>query len=147
MSNPKFDQAIDAIGRDMEDAQDWARMALACADQAGIDLKTQAKIRELLGIKSNCPYCANERAWVGHDGKLRHAGGVMCQEPIEGMNDQEIQTICFDRGWTVDFGDRTDGPFIPDGTVRIYDGEEFTDILGEGKTLIEAVAGLEGFDQ
>jgi len=61
------------------------------------------------------------------------------------MNDQEIQTICFDRGWTVDFGDRTDGPFIPDGTVRVLDDDG--NIIGEGKTLSEAVDGLEGFDQ
>jgi hypothetical protein len=63
------------------------------------------------------------------------------------MSEQEIQTICFDRGWTVDFGDRTDGPFIPDGTVRIYVGEDFCDIVAEGATLQEAVSGLEGFDQ
>jgi hypothetical protein len=63
------------------------------------------------------------------------------------MSEQEILTVCFDKGWTVDFGDRTDGPFLPDGTVRIYEGEEFTDIIGEGKTLSEAVDGLEGFDQ
>jgi len=81
MANPKFDKALDAIGRDMDNEQDWARMALACADQAGADLKTLAKIRGFLGIESNCPYCSSEQAWKGHDGKLRHAGGVFCQDP------------------------------------------------------------------
>lgn len=76
-----LDRALDAIGSDMDDEQDWARMALACADQAGADLKGLAKIRELLGIKSDCSYCASEAAWKGHDGKLRHAGGVFCQDP------------------------------------------------------------------
>jgi hypothetical protein len=41
MANSKFDKALDAIGRDMD----------------------------------------NEQAWAGHDGKLRHAGGVFCQDP------------------------------------------------------------------
>jgi len=63
------------------------------------------------------------------------------------MNDQEIQTICFDKGWTVDFGDLIEGPYIPDGTVRVYAEDDPYEIIGEGKTLSEAVAGLEGFDQ
>jgi hypothetical protein len=76
----KFDRAIDAIGRDMDDGQDWARMAFECIGQTDIPLRTQAKIRELLGLHTNCSYCKSEQAWVGHDGKLRHAGGVFCQD-------------------------------------------------------------------
>jgi len=26
-----------------------------------------------------CTYCLNEEPWEGHDGKLRHAGGVFCE--------------------------------------------------------------------
>ena len=63
------------------------------------------------------------------------------------MNEQEILDICFDRGWTVDFGDLISGPYIPDGTVRIYEDDNPYNIVAEGATLQDAVSGLEGFDQ
>lgn len=43
-------------------------------------------------------------------------------------------------GLTVDRGDLIDGPFIPDGTVRICD--RGASVLAEGRTLEEAVGNL-----
>lgn len=41
----------------------------------------------------------------------------------------------------VDHGNLISGPFIPDGTVRIYRPETLS-ILGRGATLVEAVEDL-----
>ena len=30
-------------------------------------------------MKGLCLYCEVEEAWEGHDGQLRHAGGVLCE--------------------------------------------------------------------
>jgi hypothetical protein len=43
-------------------------------------------------------------------------------------------------GYTVDHGDRIDGPFIPDGTVRIYRDDDPWDIVGHGDTLKDAAS-------
>ena len=43
-------------------------------------------------------------------------------------------------GYTVDHGNLIDGPFIPDGTVRIYRGDDPWDIAGQGATLEDAAS-------
>lgn len=48
-----------------------------------------------------------------------------------------------ERGLTVDEVALVDGPFIPDGTVRIYAEGSPYDVLGSGTTLEEAFAELE----
>lgn len=45
-------------------------------------------------------------------------------------------------GYTVDHGDLIAGPFIPDGAVRIYRGDDPYDIVGEGDTLEEAASSV-----
>lgn len=44
------------------------------------------------------------------------------------------------QGLTVDEGNLIDGPFIPDGRVRVYRGDDPWDIVGEGDTLGEATS-------
>jgi len=56
------------------------------------------------------------------------------------VNEREILDALERAGFSVDDGCRIGGPFIPDGTTRIYD--EDTTILSEGETLAEAVENL-----
>jgi hypothetical protein len=51
--------------------------------------------------------------------------------------DEEIRRALEDLGLEVDEGNRVGGPFIPDGTTRIYD-EDTLDVLAEGPDLQEA---------
>jgi hypothetical protein len=57
------------------------------------------------------------------------------------MSDLESQLAAL--GYTVDHGILIDGPFIPDGTVRVYRGDDAWDIVGEGATLEEAASFLD----
>lgn len=52
------------------------------------------------------------------------------------LADETILEILSERGWSVDFGDLIDGPFIPDGMVRICDAEGC--LQTEGASLQEA---------
>lgn len=81
LTNQDINKVLSDIGSEMADEQDWSRMALACADQAGLDRETLLKVRQLLGVKSNCPYCTKETPWQKADHKWWHAGGVLCQDP------------------------------------------------------------------
>jgi len=45
-------------------------------------------------------------------------------------------------GYTVDHGNLIDGPFIPDGTVRIYRDDDPWDIVGQGDTLEDAASSV-----
>lgn len=55
------------------------------------------------------------------------------------MTDATLQEILERAGLAVDHGDLISGPFIPDGTVRVYDPD--TDrVLGSGDTLAAAFA-------
>lgn len=53
------------------------------------------------------------------------------------MDDRILIEILERAGLAVDEGDRISGPFIPDGTVRIYDPETDS-MLASGRTLREA---------
>jgi hypothetical protein len=53
------------------------------------------------------------------------------------MDDKSLQGLLERAGFAVDHGDLIAGPFIPDGTVRVYDPET-SRILGRGDTLAEA---------
>lgn len=50
-------------------------------------------------------------------------------------------------GFHVDHGDQIDGPWIPDGTVRIYDPSTLN-IYGYGRTVEEALDDFsDGFEE
>jgi len=53
------------------------------------------------------------------------------------MDDRTLIEILERAGLAVDEGDRISGPFIPDGTVRIYDPETDS-LLASGSSLAEA---------
>lgn len=55
------------------------------------------------------------------------------------MDDATLREILERAGLAVDDGTRISGPFIPDGTVRIYDPETDS-MLASGRTLAEAFA-------
>jgi len=57
------------------------------------------------------------------------------------MTDDEIMSVLTERELKVDEGNLIDGPFIPDGTVRIYEG--WSNVLGSGETLADAFSDLE----
>lgn len=59
------------------------------------------------------------------------------------MTEEEILETLEDKGLALDEGDRIDGPFIPDGTVRIYDPECPVIVCAEGSTVAEAFENLE----
>jgi len=63
------------------------------------------------------------------------------------MTDQELEERLVEAGYTVDHGYLIDGPFIPDGTVRVYRGEDPWDIAGEGATLEDAASFLDASNQ
>ncbi len=65
----------------------------------------------------------------------------------EEFDEEEILNICADRGWAVDFGNTTSGPFLPDGIVRIYEDGDPTTLVAEGATLQDAVSGLEDLER
>ena len=70
------------VGDHINSAEEWAQMAAACADQANCDVRTQAALRDMLGLPSpNCPYCRKEVPYLRGDGTLQHTGGVLCQDP------------------------------------------------------------------
>jgi len=54
------------------------------------------------------------------------------------MSELEEQLVAL--GYTVDHGDLIDGPFIPDGTVRVLRGDDAWEIAGEGPTLRDAAS-------
>lgn len=58
---------------------------------------------------------------------------------------EEMDTLPYDRqeaiealGLIIDEGNLIAGPFIPDGTVRVYDPETIV-VWGEGPSLVEAL--------
>lgn len=53
------------------------------------------------------------------------------------MDDDDVRLAIKGLGLKLDEGGLIDGPFIPDGTIRIYDPETHS-ILGSGDSLIEA---------
>lgn len=53
-----------------------------------------------------------------------------------------LEEHLIERGYTVDHGDLIGGPFIPDGTVRIYRDGNPSDLAGEGRTLKEAARNI-----
>lgn len=57
------------------------------------------------------------------------------------MSELEEQLVAL--GYTVDHGDLIAGPFIPDGTVRVYRGDDPWDVAGEGATLEDAASFLD----
>jgi hypothetical protein len=59
------------------------------------------------------------------------------------MTDEEIRELLEERELVLDEGCLIDGPFIPDGTVRIYAEGEPYDVLGEGQSIKEAYEDLE----
>jgi methylmalonyl-CoA mutase cobalamin-binding subunit len=59
------------------------------------------------------------------------------------LTDEEIRELLEERDLVLDEGCLIAGPFIPDGTVRIYaEGDPYT-VLGEGQTIQEAYGDLE----
>ena len=58
------------------------------------------------------------------------------------MGDTALQALLEGAGLAVDHGDLISGPFIPDGTVRVYDPDT-GDVLGEGDTLAAAAANVQ----
>ena len=59
------------------------------------------------------------------------------------MDEDDIRAAIKGRGYEVDEGILIDGPFIPDGTVRIHDPET-SSIKGSGDTLREAYEDARG---
>lgn len=53
------------------------------------------------------------------------------------MDDATLMALIERAGLAVDEGNLIAGPFIPDGTVRIYDPDTL-DVRGEGATLADA---------
>jgi len=58
------------------------------------------------------------------------------------MTDEEVREACEELGLVLDEGNLIQGPFIPDGTCRIYPEGEPYQILGSGSTPEEAWEGL-----
>ena len=58
------------------------------------------------------------------------------------MTDEEVQAACDALGLVLDGGCLIQGPFIPDGTCRIYPKDEPYQILGSGETPQDAWDGL-----
>lgn len=56
-------------------------------------------------------------------------------------DEAEILELLEQAELAVDYGNLISGPFIPDGTVRIYRPETIS-VLGRGATLVEAVEDL-----
>lgn len=82
LTREKIAELVALVGSNIHDDGEWAQLAAACADQSGCDVKTQAKMRDLLGLDSpDCPYCRTEVPYLRGDGKLHHTGGVLCQDP------------------------------------------------------------------
>jgi hypothetical protein len=59
------------------------------------------------------------------------------------MGDDDVRRELDERGLVLDEGNLISGPFIPDGTVRIYHPDDPCLVLGEGATIKEAFEDLE----
>jgi hypothetical protein len=55
------------------------------------------------------------------------------------MDEKTLETLLERAGLAVDDGGTIGSPFIPDGTVRVYDPDTLR-VLGRGDTLTEAFA-------
>lgn len=82
LTREKLDELAALVGSHISSKEEWAQLALACADQADVDVRTQAFLRDTLGLPTpNCPYCPKEVPYLHTGGKLWHSGGVLCQDP------------------------------------------------------------------
>lgn len=54
------------------------------------------------------------------------------------LTDEEVEDKCTEAGVDLDYGNRIDGPFIPDGTCRILDPSDHWTVLGQGDTAAAA---------
>jgi len=59
------------------------------------------------------------------------------------MTDDDIRRLLEERELVLDEGCLISGPFIPDGTVRIYAEDNPYAVLGEGQSIQEAYTDLE----
>ena len=82
LSREKITELLGLVGSNISSKEEWAQLALACVDQGDFCVRTQAFLRDTLGLPSpDCTFCRKEVPYLRGDGTLWHSGGVLCQDP------------------------------------------------------------------